>query len=113
MGRAESPISSYVSARLDLLERRRLVYAFRNNSFVGRIQRSNGTQGFIKNSKVGAPDYILLVGGGLWVGVELKSQVGRLSIEQKAAREYIESLGGAYWVIKTPEEFEAKLAEVL
>lgn len=105
MGQAESHIQSYVLSRLEMLERQGKVYYFRNNSFVGKIQRYNGTQGYVNNGKPGMPDVVMCL-NGMFVGIELKSPVGKLSDHQKRAKEIIESVGGKYVVIKTPEEFE-------
>lgn len=105
MGKAEAPIQSYVIQRLEMLERQGKVYYFRNNSFVGKIQRYNGTQGFVNNGKPGMPDIVMCM-NGIFIGIELKSAVGKLSDCQKRAKEIIESVGGKYFVVKTPEEFE-------
>ena len=129
MGRAESHVQNYVLDRLALLERKGLCYAFRNNSFTGRVMRYNGSEGYIKNSKRGMPDVVacfidlaydrneildeyLLKKRGQFVGIEVKSATGRQSLEQKLAQENIEKVGGLYWLIRTPEELESRLKEI-
>lgn len=106
MGKAEAGIQLYVLARLQILERQGRVYYFRNNSFAGKIQRYNGTQGYIDNAKPGMPDVVMCL-DGTFVGIELKSLVGRQSDSQKRAQALIEGAGGKYYIVKTPEEFEA------
>lgn len=104
------------------LERAGKAYYFRNNSFSGRIQRYDGTQGFIKNNKRGTPDVVACFhqsydDSGLWsvgqfVGFELKTLTGKQSPEQKLAQKAIESAGGKYYIVRTPEEFETILKEL-
>lgn len=112
MGRAESPIQSYVLQRLELLERTGRCYFFRNNSFTGRIMRYNGSQGYIKNSKRGMPDVIACL-GGKFIGIECKAKGSYQSPEQKIAQQHIELVSGEYWLIRTPEELEERLAPLL
>lgn len=112
MGHAEGGIQVYVLQRLEILERQGLVYAFRANSFSGRVTRFDGSQGYVKNAKKGMPDVVACIGGS-FVGIECKSLIGRISPEQKQARETIEKTGGYYWIIRTPEEFENVLSGLM
>lgn len=87
--------------------------------------RYNGSEGYIKNSKRGMPDIVVCLKAksgyirdemnlpwGLFIGIEVKSKVGRQSPDQKLAQEHIEKVGGLYWLIRSPEELEAKLREI-
>lgn len=119
----ENGLYNYIEGRLMPLERASKVYFFRNNSFSGRIQRYDGSSGFIKNNKRGTPDVIacfyeeytdnVTVSSGRFVGFELKTLTGKQSPDQKLAQESIESAGGKYYIIRTPEEFEEVLKELL
>ncbi len=107
----ENSLYKYIEYRLAPLERQGKCYSFRSNSFTGKIQRYNGSQGFVRNGKPGMPDVVacfqrLQNFGGLFVGFELKTEKGRQSPEQKHAQSAIEAAGGRYYVIRSPEEFE-------
>jgi hypothetical protein len=112
MGKSESPIQTYVLQRLELLERQGKCYYFRNNSFTGRVMRHNGTQGYIKNSKRGMPDVVACI-KGLFIGIECKAKGNYQSPDQKAAERMIEGVGGQYWLVRTPDEFEQYLVSIL
>lgn len=132
MSNWENSLFSYVEGRLIPLERKGVCYYFRNNSFAGRIMRYDGSQGFIKNNKKGTPDVVACFPRQQWhvkddfgkiiaeanifgefVGFELKTLVGKQSPAQKEAQKAIESAGGKYYLIRTPEEFECALKELL
>lgn len=122
----ENSLYSYIEGRLAPLERAGGCYFFRSNSFTGRIQRYNGTTGFVKNGKPGMPDVVACfyseahndIGNyfrqyGQFVGFELKTEKGRQSPEQKLAQASIESAGGLYYLIRSPEMFESILKELI
>ena len=98
----------------------------RNNSFAGRVTRYDGTQGFVNNAKKGTPDIVCCfpwkmyaddgtvhIMIGQFVGIEIKSPNGRQSPDQKRAEEMIKNVGGDYWLIYSPEEFEEKIKEYI
>lgn len=87
------------------------IYYLRNNVFSGRIQRPNGTTGYIKNDKKGTPD-IVLCHKGSWIGLEIKSEKGKQNIYQTQAEKAIRSAGGQYFVIRSAKEFH-DLANIL
>lgn len=111
MGRAESPITSYVTQRLQMLEFQGKAYFARSNSFSGFLTRYNGSQGHVSNGKRGLPDITACI-GGKYVGIELKAPSGRQSSEQLQAQDSIERAGGVYVLIRTPEEFEEFLEKL-
>lgn len=130
MSNWENGLFAYIEGRLSLLEQQGLCYFFRNNSFSGRIQRYDGSQGFIKNNKKGTPDVVACFPNDYWigdfgedinahvpwgqfVGFELKIPSGRQSPEQKKAQEAIEKAGGKYFIIRTSEEFEEVLKRLV
>lgn len=108
----ENSLYSYIEGRLIPLERVGKIYYFRNNSFSGKIKRYDGSQGFIKNNKKGTPDIIICYKGH-FIGIELKTMTGRQSPDQKLAEQDIISAGGKYFIIKTPEEFENILSNIV
>lgn len=107
----EAAVQRYVIDRLTLLERTGKVYFFRNNSFTGKLMRYNGSEGFVKNGKPGMPDIVALI-AGKFVGIELKSDKGRQSEEQKIAQKHIEKLGGLYLLVNSPEAFETCIQQL-
>lgn len=127
MSTYENGLFSYIEGRLLPLERNGKCYFFRSNSFAGRITRYDGSQGFVKNNKKGMPDIVACFPSlrslganirglelvGQFVGFELKTPTGRQSPAQKLAQAHIESAGGRYHIIRTPEEFEVVLKAYL
>lgn len=88
---------------VDYLNYRKDIYFVRNNTLSGRIIRKNGSTGWVRNSKPGAPDIIVCY-KGRWIGLEIKNERGRQSPEQKQAEQDIVWAGGEYWVVRSLEE---------
>jgi len=61
---------------------------------------------------LGAPDIVAIVGGG-YIGIELKSSVGRLSPAQKECGSKIVAAGGKYLVINGSLESMTFMSRVL
>ena len=98
--RKESEIQKECLQMLQILENQNQLYFIRCNVFSGKIKRANGTDGFIKQAKAGAPDIIICV-DGLFVGLEIKTKIGKQSDLQKAAQIKIEKAGGKYFIIRS------------
>ena len=81
------------------------VYVIRNNSFSGKIIRPNGSTGYVQNSKKGSPDLILCK-NGLWIGIELKTEDGKQSPDQREAEKCIREAGGLYFIVRDVDEME-------
>ncbi len=109
MSRYENSLDAYVEGRLMHVPHS---YSFRNNSFAGHIERRDGSRGFIRNASKGTPDRILLL-AGKFVGLEFKTVAGKQSADQKLAQEAIEEAGGRYFIIRTSEDVERMLKEVM
>lgn len=92
----ETQIQSQI---LKLLEKSNEIYCFRAGS--GCIQTAYG--GYFKTGKKGLPDIICLY-RGLFIGLEVKTDIGRQSKEQKEAEEIIKKLGGFYFVVKSTKD---------
>ena len=84
---------------IEYLQWRKDVYFFRSNSFCGKIIRPNGSVGWIKNNKKGMPDLIVCFKGAFYA-LEIKSDVGVQSHEQKLAEAQIRASGGYYFIIQ-------------
>jgi len=77
----------------------------RNNTFCGRITRRDGSQGYIKNNTIrGAPDIMLFLPKGNTIFLELKSDGGRLSQEQKEFAVRAERLGFSFVVVRSLDD---------
>jgi len=87
------------NAVIDFLKWRKDIYWFRNNSFSGQIKRPNGSTGYVKNDKKGSPD-IICGYKGQWIGLEIKTDIGRQSPEQKKAEKEIEFARCQYFIIR-------------
>lgn len=101
----ESLIQNGIIHYLTILEAQNKLYFIRNNSFSGFVQQRNGFKSFIKNAKKGSPDILLCVRGG-FVAFEVKTDIGRQSIEQKQTQEKIEACGGKYYIIRSIDEVQ-------
>jgi len=98
--RKESDIQKECLQMLQILENQGKIYFIRCNVFQGKIKRSNGQDGFIRQAKAGAPDIIICV-AGKFVGFEVKTETGKQSDLQKAAQIKIEKAGGKYFIIRS------------
>lgn len=99
----KSSEASLQKSVIEYLNLRKDIYFIRNNNFSGMVKRKNGSCGWIKNVKKGAPDLILLF-KSRWIGLELKSQKGKQSIEQRQAEIDIKQAGGEYYIIRDLKE---------
>ncbi len=54
----------------------------------------------------GLPD-IIVVAGGLFFGLEVKSKVGKQSPDQKKFEEWVKKHGGKYFVVRSIEDVQA------
>lgn len=99
----ETLIQRDILTYLEVLERQGKAYVFRNNSFSGRILRYDGSAGFVKNKKSGSPDIVLCF-KGQFIGLEVKTEVGKQSPKQKDAQKHIEDAGGKYFIVRSKED---------
>jgi len=97
--RHESEIKKNICDYLQILENQGKIYFTRNNSFQGKIKRVNGSEGYIKNNKLGTPDFLICY-QGKYIGLEVKTESGKQSAEQKKAQKAIERAGGIYYIVK-------------
>jgi hypothetical protein len=88
---------------IEWLRYQRNIYFMRNNTGSFRITRKDGSVGWCVNGKRGSPD-IILCKGGEFIGLEIKTQYGRVSCEQRQAEKDIKQAGGKYFVIRSLEE---------
>lgn len=64
--------------------------------------------------RAGVADWIVLLPGGKFAAIELKrADGGYLSGFQKAFRDRVEGLGGAWYLVRTIEEFDEAMTELL
>ena len=96
----ESAIQKECLNLLQILENQGRIYFIRCNVFSGKIKRSNGSDGFIRQAKAGAPDIIVCF-DGKFIGFEIKTESGKQSDLQKAAQLKIEKSGGKYFIIRS------------
>lgn len=93
---------------IDWLNYRKDIYFIRNNSFAGYFKRKNGTQGWLRQNKPGSPDLILCY-KGQWIGIEIKTRLGKQSQLQINAMNDILRCKGKYYVIHSLEELIKKI----
>lgn len=85
----------------------KLLY-IRNNSAMGKFERPDGSQGFIRNNMPGSPDLFVFVKNAT-LHIECKSSIGTQSPDQKVWEKTATNLGHNYYIIRSVEE----LAKIL
>ena len=98
--RKESKIQKECLQMLQILENQNQLYFVRANVFLGTIKRPNGSDGFLRQNKKGCPDILICV-NGKFIGLEIKTKIGKQSDLQKAAQIKIEKAGGKYFIIRS------------
>ncbi len=96
----EADLKIGCSDLLTMLQNQGKLLFQRNNSFSGRIMRSNGTSGWINNANKGAPDYYVFLKNGATLHLELKSTTGRVRPEQKVWESNCKKLKHNYWLVR-------------
>jgi hypothetical protein len=84
---------------LDYLAYQKDIYFFRLGS--GLIKTEQGR--YFKTGTVGCPDIVVLK-NGTFIGLEVKTDIGKLSQSQQIARDKIERCGGKYFVVRRLED---------
>jgi len=112
MGNKETPIQQAIICYLQMLENQGRLIFLRNNSFAGRIQRANGSQGYINNRKPGSPDVLVFLNNGRSLMIEIKAPKGKLNEAQQEFKLRAERLGHDYLIARGIECVEAKLKEL-
>lgn len=90
------------SACLQLLSMKK-IFHYRQNT--GATRTENG--GFIRFGVPGSPDIVCILKIcyiGVYVGLEIKDEKGRLSENQKLFKDNLEKNGGFYFVIKNIDD---------
>lgn len=95
----ERQIQRGVLDYLELLSRKKPIYYFR--SAAGMVKTDQGR--VFKTGKPGTPD-ISVCFDGMFIGLEIKTTIGRQSTLQKKAQEQIEAAGGKYYIIRCLED---------
>lgn len=96
----ETQIQKQVLDYLKMLK----VFHWRNNAIPVRGRTFKGM--------CGAPDIICILPGGQFLGVEVKTETGILSHEQKEFREKCELLGAQYLVVRELGELASFLKSI-
>lgn len=109
-GQLEKHIQSAIEDLLQLHEALgHLVYQ-KNNTGAIRINREYGKSSFMRFGKLGSPDFLV------WrkrhdaletMFIEVKSDVGTQSPDQKKFQQKIEKLGGSYYIVRSFDEAKA------
>jgi len=99
----EASVKKAIMAYLTIMEKMGECYVVRNNSVCGKLTRPDGSVGWIKNNKPGAPDIIACI-GGQFVGIEIKGSSGKQSEEQRETEILISTLGGKYVLARSIDD---------
>lgn len=100
----ESLLKDRVVRRLKKLEAEGKLVFWRSNAGIGFTK-----SGFmITFGRKGLPDLMVLM-GGRFIGIELKSKTGTLEASQKELRPLLEAQGCAYHVIRSVEDLTSAI----
>ena len=86
-------------AILDYLTLKRYFH-WRNNSGAYKTEHS-----YIRYGAPGSPDIILIKNGFVW-GIEVKTERGKLSVDQEAFRLALTEAGGTYLVARSLDDLQ-------
>ena len=92
-----------LKACLDILAAKKLFH-WRVNNIPVYDSAKQSWRAMPYGSMIGVPDIALIMPGGLYCGLEIKSSIGRMSKEQDTFKRDIEELGGVYMCIRNPSE---------
>lgn len=109
---SEAVVKKSITEYLNLQEKMGKCYFVRNNSFAGRLLDKLGRMHYVQQGKTGSPDIIALI-GGKFVGIEVKSSIGKMSDEQKQAQVQIEKLGGIYRLARSIDDIADLFMETI
>lgn len=102
----ESDIQFVICEYLAIRERQKMLTYWRQNTG-GLYDPTRGVRRKMPaHSKKGVPD-ILVIKKGQFIGLEVKSEKGRQSPEQKLFELYITENGGRYHVVRSLKEVQA------
>jgi len=90
---------------LQALENRGDLYFFRSGS--GAVPTARGS--FFKTGKPGCPDISIVTNTGQYIGVEVKTPIGRMSPDQKITQNKLSRLGATYIIARSVTELENDL----
>lgn len=109
MGSKETPIQSLI---LEFLKLKRIL-AWRNQAVPVPVRRGGEIVGLRSANKdtIGIPDILGCINGRLFA-IEVKSEKGALSVEQKRWRDDILREGGAWVCARSLEEVQVFLKEM-
>ena len=99
----EKYIQSACMNYLELLENQGKLYFFRSQAGAVHTIRGNGSKGFFRTGRAGAPD-ITVCYKGKFVGLEIKNEKGKQSAYQEQAQKQIEKTGGYYFIVRSLDE---------
>lgn len=96
----EKEIQKVISDYLSL----KRIFFYRNNS--GAFRSEGG--GFYRFGATGSPDIVAVIKGN-YIGIEVKTEKGRMSPGQKMFQENLEKAGGIYLLVRSLNELIDKL----
>ena len=101
----ETDIQSSICEYLDI--KRRCFFRLNNIPSFNRLEGGGFTMRRLpKFTPRGLPD-IIVVAGGSFIGLEVKSDIGKQSPDQKLFQKNVESHGGKYFVVRSIEDVQA------
>lgn len=99
----ETQIQSQIIDYLQLLENQGKLFVQRVNNMGVYDPKVKAHRRFPKGAKKGFPDIICLK-DGLLIGLEVKTNVGKQSKEQKEMEKLMKEHGAAYFVVRSLDE---------
>jgi hypothetical protein len=100
----EKEIQRQIIDYLDIQENLGKLYYFRSGSGAVSTIRQNGSKGFFKTGKAGCPDITICLPNSIFVGVEVKTKVGKLSPVQIQTKDKLIRLNAYYLLVRSVKE---------
>lgn len=98
----EAMIQRAIMDYLDIVAKQKPIYHFRAGA--GAMKTEQGR--YFKTGRAGLPDVVVLL-GGRWIGLEVKTATGRQSTAQKNAENYIKDAGGEYYIVRSVSDVKS------
>lgn len=88
---------------LKILEKVEKLYFFRAGAGLVKLPDYKGKQRVFRSGRPGCPDIIVCY-KGRFIGLEVKTDKGRLNTNQSETAQKIEDAGGEYWVVRSIDD---------
>lgn len=107
----EKQIQKQILSYLECLQAQGVCWFTRTAVGAVKVQRKDGSTGFFKTGRKGTPDIIACF-SGRFVGIEVKTDKGKMSLDQTLTCRLISRVGGIYITARSVSELIDDLKEL-